>query len=215
MDPLLESAEACAAASRRCANLDGDERPDFAAIAHSEDVDVEYVAARELSRQRARAHRGRDGARHRIAINQELSTAEKQSLGAHELGHLRAQVERMRLGRAEHRFAWLYAGALLVPIEPLSRLWRRTRSLDDVLAYWSHLPPEFVALRARDVVTDLWIVEYYEVQHLRPNEHLDRDFKARIVGAAVSAISNRTALFDGVEALRLPGSARKAAVFIR
>lgn len=120
---------------------------------------------------------------------------------AHELGHI--AVMRHGLTTADEE-AWCnaYAGALLLPREPLAETWRRGHDLGDVLERWTNVPPTCVALRVGEAgLAGTLVVQGLAVRYTRgvrshAPELVTLGAEAARTGRARSGVANAWRLAD-------------------
>lgn len=143
-----------------------------------------------------------------IEVDESLELAAMQGTIAHELGHAACKL----WGVAPHaweRFAWLFAGALLIPDSSLEYTWRESgRDLGAFVERWSHVPPTLAALRLGEgAIADVHVVQDYGVRYSRGRAPADD-----VLNLGVHAWIHGRAWNDNAHAVRLVDARRRAAV---
>jgi hypothetical protein len=205
----FEDAAASAVATLREARMDGDRSPDVRLLCRRLGVRLELVAPHVL--------RGGHVARYtsigdRIVRRRGLPPWLERWWIAHELGHRWLA----RVGRAvedEEGYAHAFAGALLVPAEPLFDRWRRGHDLADLIEAYPDVAPTCLALRVGEArLAGTVVIQGVGVRYVRAEIEPSRE----MVALGTEAARAGHAIKPGIaKAWKLPEVARRAAVVIR
>lgn len=205
----FEDATASAAATLRAARMDGEERPPVRVLCRRLEVKLELVAPHVI--------RGGHAARYvglgdRIVRRRGLPPWLDSWALAHELGH-RVLVTEER-DDVEDVEGWCnaFAGAVLVPREPLLARWRIGHDLADLIEAYPDIAPTCLALRVGEArIADAVVVQGRAVRYVRAGAPPT----AELVTLGVEAARAGRAWKPGVaKAWRLPEVAQRAAVVV-
>lgn len=199
-------AAASAASVLKAARLDGDGRPDARLVCRRLGVRLELVAPHVI--------RGGHAARYvgygdRIVRRRGLPAWLDVWALAHELGH------RTLSGRSiEDEEGWCnaFAGALLVPPEPLFDRWRRGHDLADVIEAYPNVAPTCLALRVGEArLAGTIVIQGSAPRYVRT----DVDVRGDLITLGVEAARAGCAVRPGIaKAWRMPEVPRRAAVVV-
>lgn len=186
---------------------DRDLMPDPVVVASDLGVPILEVPASRLAG--ARGLTSWHGGGYVIEIDDSLPEPERQLVAGHELGHVACKLWNVVPFNWE-RFAWLFAGALLVRAEWAADMWRRSEDLSVIFAALPHVPPTAVALAigehgiANVAVTQWKDIRYTRAREVMPSTALDAGMAATKTGQPTSRV--------GVRAWRLDDMPGRAAV---
>lgn len=191
------------------ARMDGDPRPDPRLVAHR--LGITIVSAPPRSILGGVAQIGRLGPGYLIRRARGLPVPQLIFAIAHELGHI--AVRRFGL-RVDHEEAWAnrFAGALLVPREPLTEAWARGGDVADALACWPSVPPTCIALRIGEAgLAETIVVQAGETRYART----EREPSQEAVRVGVQAARRGRAARSGIaKGWRMTDAPRRAAVVL-
>lgn len=143
-----------------------------------------------------------------IQIADDLSSAGHQGVGAHELGHVCCRLWNV-FPKDRERFAWIFAGALLVREDRLRESWARHRDARRVIRDWAHVPSTVTVLAIGECsIADVFVVQDADVRHARSRTAACDD----VLRLGMSAWQHGTASRKGLRATRLYDATRRAAV---
>lgn len=185
----FEDAAASAAATLREARMDGDRAPDLRVLCKRLGVRLELVAPHVL--------RGNHAARYaaigdRIVRRRGLPPPRDAFLLGHELGHRYRRRAGYAFDDVEEGWCNAFAGALLVPPEPLFDRWRRGHDLGDIIDAYPHVAPTCLALRVGEArLAGTVVVQGVGVRYVRADIGPSREIVQLGVEAARAAISGR------------------------
>lgn len=186
---------------------DNDRAPDPIAVAEALGVDVYEVPPARIDPVRGLTSWSRGG--YSIEISNDLGEQDRQAVTAHELGHVCCRMWNVIPFEWE-RFAWLFAGALLVRADVAADLWRAQEDIPAVVAALPHVPATAVALALGEHgVANVAVTQWRGIRYTRARDTMPVETVAAGVAAARSGRPSRRA---GVRAWRLDDMPGRAAV---
>lgn len=190
------------------AKMEDEETPDPIDVCAAFNIPIYEVPSVRLGRSRGLMVWSDGG--YVIEIDEGLPEAQKQAVAAHELGHVACKIWGL-LPRDWERFAWLFAGALLVRDRPLRETWARCGELRGVIDRWEHVPPTMATLALGERgIAGVHVVQDHGVRYTRSRHEADLD----VVKIGVRAWLNGRASNGPVQAMRLNDARRRAAVLL-
>jgi hypothetical protein len=202
-------ADASAASVLRDACMDGDDAPDVRTVCRRLGVRLELVPPHVL--------RGNHAARYsaigdRIIRRRGLPSHIDAFVLGHELGHRYCRQAGRPLDDLEDRWCNAFAGALLVPSEPLSAQWRRGHDLADIIEAYPNVAPTCLALRLGEArLASTVVVQGRATRYVRAECPPSSEIVMLGVEAARLGRASRHGL---AKAWRMPEVSRRAAVVI-
>lgn len=205
----IQDAEGHAEGLLRQLQMDGDDAPNPARIAKRLGVEL-LRAPRSSFVGRAFGQKARLGDRWIVRVRRGLSPRFERFVIAHELGHV--IVDRDRPSAAcedEEQWCNVFAGALVLPRDPLRAAWRRSGELEELLERFPHVGPTCVALRLGELrLADVYVIERQRVAWARAERVPSRE----VLSLAATATRAGSAIRPGMRAVRLLDAPSRAAV---
>jgi hypothetical protein len=142
-----------------------------------------------------------------VEIDETLEEPDRQVVAAHEIGHVCCRLWNV-IPREWERFAWLFAGALLVRADVASDLWRTTGDLHEVAKALPHVPPTSVALAIGEHgVADVAVTQWRGIRYTRSRVQMPAETVSMGMAAARSGRSSRPGLARAWRLTDMPGRA--------
>lgn len=205
----FEDAAASAAALIRAKQMDGERSPNERVLCRRLGVRLELVAPHVLRGGHAARY---SGVGDRIVRRRGLPPWLDRWVIAHELGHRWRRQAGLPFEESEEGWCNAFAGALLVPGEPLFDRWKIGHDLWDLVEGYPTVAPTCLALR----VGETRLAETVVVQGLCPRYvRADHEVTRELVTLAVEAARCGRAAKPGIaKAWKMPEVPRRAALVL-
>jgi len=205
----LDDPQAWAAAILREVAMDGDEAPDPRRVAKRLSVTIVSSPARSILGGYGQMGRLGDGWVIRRAAGLPLPVL-LFTIG-HELGHIAIRRYGVRVAD-EEPWCNVFAGALLLPRDPLRHAWVRGGDLGDVIERWPNVSPTCAALRLGETrLAETMVIQGRAMRYVRMEAEPSQDLIALGVEAARAGRAARPGL---AKAWKMPEVPRRAAVVL-
>jgi len=206
----FDDAVASSAAFLRRLRMDGLHRPNLRRACREESIRLELVAPHVL--------RGGHLARYNpigdsIVRRRGLDERRDGFAIGHELGHRYwAKAGRPFGGEDEEAWCNVFAGALIMPREPLAAFWRRGHDLADLMEAYPHVSPTCIALRLGEArLAEVLVIQGTGLRYVRADVRPTDD----LVQLGVEAARYGKAVRSGIgRGWRMADAFRRAAVII-
>jgi hypothetical protein len=205
----FDDAQAWAAATLREVAMDGDDAPDPRRVAKRLSITIVSAPARSILGGFGQMGRFGDGWLIRRAVGLPLPAL--LFTVAHELGHIAVRRYGLRV-QDEDPWANAFAGALLLPRDPLRLAWRKGGDLGDVVERWPNVAPTCAALRLGETgLAGTAVIQGRALRYIRMEAEPSQDLIALGVEAARAGRAMRPGI---AKAWRMVDAPRRAAVVV-
>lgn len=145
-----------------------------------------------------------------IEVDENLSESARQSVAAHELGHVCCRLWNITPHDWE-RFAWIFSAAMLVRADVAADLWRERSSFPHLIAQLPHVPPTSIALALGEHgIADVAVTQWKSIRYTRARAPVPEE----TIRAGIAAARSGAARRGSVRAWRLDDMPGRAAVVV-